>query len=67
MSVEIIKEKGKYKFNQEAIDCVIEKYNEHKGSIIIKREIKEEYGIDISVYGIYLILHDRVKIRSDRE
>ena len=46
MSVEIIKEKGKYKFNQEAIDCVIEKYNEHKGSITIKREIKEEYGIE---------------------
>lgn len=67
MSVEIIKEKGKYNFNQEAIDCIIKKYNEHKGSITIQRELKEEYGIDISVYGLYLILHDKVKIRNDRE
>jgi hypothetical protein len=35
MSVEIIKEKGKYIFNQEAIDCVVKKYQEHKGSVTI--------------------------------
>lgn len=35
MSVEITKEKGRYIFNQEAINCVIKKYQEHKGSITI--------------------------------
>ena len=67
MSVEITKEKGRYIFNQEAINCVIKKYQEHKGSITIQRELKSEYNIDVSVHGIYLILHDRVKIRDDRD
>lgn len=67
MSVEIIKEKGKYIFNQEAIDCVVKKYQEHKGSVTIQKELKTEYNIDVSIHGIYLILHNRVEIRDDRE
>lgn len=68
MAVEIIKEKGKYKFNQEAIDCIIKKYSEHKGSITIQRELKNEFNIDVSVHGIYLVLHDNnISIRNDRE
>lgn len=68
MSVEIIKEKGKYKFNQEAIDCIVKKYSEHKGSITIQRELKNEFNVDVSVHGIYLVLHDNnILIRNDRE
>ena len=68
MSVEIIKEKGKYKFNQEAIDCIVKKYSEHKGSITIQRELKNEFNVDVSVHGIYLVLHDNnILMRNDRE
>lgn len=72
MSIELIINKsktiGKYKYNKDFEEFIIQEYNLGKGVYTIRKEIEKILGYTCALNTIYKILHkNNIKMRTDRE